>query len=1599
MKHGLKKRILSLVLCISMVLPMIAQPMPVYSVENEESIAPLTNPFTPETIIRLPDGTTTKSQSYRIPSMVTLADGTIVAAADIRWNTTFDGGGLDTLVARSTDGGANWSYTVANYLGDNGNVYNGSHSTAFLDPSLLVAADGKTVYMLVDLYPYGVALNGDKDSNNAYVHTQPSTDVGFNDAGYLKLSNNNHTSYDYYLKDSKIYTSNHEEVSGYTIDPYFNITGEDGTDSNLFFENSPFKVVRTGYLYLTKSTNGGETWSVPQLLNVKTTSERVCLVAPGNSITTSNDTMIFPVYSYHGDNAATGNTQRLSFLYSTDGVDWKRTEELNAATAGKLDKNWASEAAVVELQDGTLRFFIRNGSQRLQYVDYTMGSGWGTIVTMDNVKTNSNTQISAITYSRTVNGKKVILVSCPTGPDRNGSNESGAGKRLNGSIFVFTVDSTGKMELANTIEVTKNNNQFMYSCLTERADGSVAILYEDQEHDWGVSGGEGNTYDPSKVSTYYTITGKSFTADELGVYPDLVEMTKVMLKEGVTQVTLYQNPADSSAGSVSVTADELDGVYLVDGWYIDPTTGEKWYLLKNSASHSWPEEYDAYRYVPTSDLEETDQGLAYPIVDFTNPAPIIGTSTVNPSVTPYVARRSMFASPAQTFAMTRSTDYSTFGGLLLRKEVMPNEETPEEDFLVKLEAFTTGSVSVQRESMAMDIVLVLDQSGSMAYCIGCGKSVGNNSYHEVDPEDVVATGTYYLGKGSSRVYYCAQCQGWHTNQNHNGTKYNPGTSSYGTNRQFYEKCQSRLDALKNAVNKFIEKVHTAAKGTDGSYGTEDDVRHRIAIVGFANYSNYNDYSNTEVFIGANQYKYGTNASGQYANALQFMNTQSGYNNVVASKDALSASGATYVDLGIEMANGIFGANDIPLSDSEERGRVMIVFTDGVPGYSGGFGDGSYESTGWYSDANNATAVANKAIENAYTTKNTYNATVYTVGVFEGANASNPTTLPGTNNITQNSKDDNANRYMHLTSSNYKEAESMTQTGTINDKVSSSQSYYMSAGSTNALDSIFEAMSESIEGKADVELGADTIVKDIVTPQFTLPKNTSDVTVQQFDCLSYNAETDAFEWSNTGVDLETEATVTFDTVKNTVSVTGFDFTHNYVASVGRDEFDSHAQGEFRGRKLVITFTIKPDPDFLGGDNVKTNDEKSGVYAPGEESAAGTFDPGYVNVQLKNIYNAAQDKHIYLGNTTNLIGILNLHVAESQSGKDLQSIANGINNAYVDLVYTVTVNGGTVYTYTIEAGEEWDQGEWKQGDTVVDLSAVSVTEDTDYSVTCVMTSVNNNSNQKSTNAPANIFVYKPTVTFKDSVQNYKKPLNNGAVYENVNAFVDTHKVSIVWKHGETLSTQVAMEGDAPEITFQYAYEDGVFDDFVMNSVNDVPVNVTATIQGTGTAIGNNEGVTYKHQNCGSGVNCKYGMGDEAFIVHVINALTSLTIEKTGAADIDVNQSFLFTVTGKDADGEDISLTVTVHGNGSTIIDGLVIGNEYTITEKTDWSWRYKFSKWEHKVNADDTTTTTGSTNGAAIKLGENGTITFTNTRNKVHWLDGDSWCNNIFKNPNE
>lgn len=1562
MKSKIKRKTLALVLAISMIL--MSLPISGIAVAGENNTAPFTNPFSQEVQFDV-NGKTESSHSYRIPSMVTLADGTIVAAADIRWNTTYDGGGLDTLVARSTDGGANWSYTVANYLGDNGNVYNGGMSTTFIDPNLLVAADGQTVYMLVDLYAYGVALNGDSS------HIQPVADTGFDANGNLKLSNNEHYSYDYYLKDGKIYNSSNQVEEGYTVDSYFNITYiKDGEtkQSNLFFADSPFKVVRTQYLYLTKSTDGGATWSEPNLLDVRAkakvaATENALLASPGNSITTSDGFMVYPTYSF-----IDSDHQALALIYSVDGVHWERSTDYTAL-------NWSSEGSIVELQNGNLRVFVRNRTGYLCYVDFDMNTKSWIGHTQTTVPTNSNTQLSAITYSKTFNGNQVILVSCPTGPNEAGSNNNDGSCRTNGKIFMGVVAADRTMSWPKSIDVgpakatsqlsgfpyTEEQGFFAYSCLTERSDGSIAILYENNQFGWGAGDDK-----------YFTINAKAYSSDNLGLPFDdekVIDRTAT-IRDGVTSVTLYADPSDSSGTAINVTTDVLPEIMAISGMYYDDASGILFYRVRAAVGFSWPEAYDAYAYIPADAVDlRTDYGIAIPIVDFTNAAPLVRSASI-PQPATYKLRSS-----ARTLSLSKAA--SNTSGLVLDKKVTANADGT---YTVNLEAYTTGTVTVQQTTKPMDIVLVLDQSGSMAYCIGCGREITSNNqthntYSYSATYQVKDSGTYYIKNGDSysKVYYCdgstfGGCSGgWYTQSHgfpngHGGTKVEYKTSDNDDGIQFYtrrtsgsEECESRLEALKQAVQSFVDEVYKKAAGADGVNGTTDDIAHRIAIVGFASESGYGDNTELLSISGNNSgtvgIRYDSITTANYTNVLQNLAISGSKTMLDNAINALAASGATEADLGMLMAENIFKNNTVDLA---QRDRVTIMFTDGTPTTGS-----SYESE-----------VADDAINTASKLKNTYGSTVYTVGVFDGADASSPGTLP-----TGSSGSNRENKYMHLVSSNYLSATDTNNTGSLNPKVTGDNGYYLSASDSTALNDIFQAMSSQI-GSTSMDLGTQTVVKDIVTPQFDLPQDVNSVTVKQVDCTSYNEDTSVATWG-TETALSNAGTVQIDPSTNSVSVTGFDFKHNYVAENGRKEDDATTEGDFHGRKLVITFVITPDPDFLGGDNVETNGTESGVYDK-NGTCVGKFVNPKVNVPLKAIDTVAQDKHIYYSNTTDLAGILNLHVKDSTSGKYLQDIANGINNAYVDLVYTVTLNDQTVVTYTIPAGTTWNNGTWKKADgNVIDMSELSLDEDTLYGIVCTMTSSTNTNNFEEAGGEAAVYVYKPVLTFKDAT---KTPMKDSVAYSADNY------VSTVWKNGNTTSTDDLMEGIAPALMLTYTPDANcVNDSGQVVTYDDFYVDVKVAIGSKDIT----EAVAFLHNDCNPA--CSFSAKNGKFMIHVVKVMTSLTIQKAGYSEyenVDPNQTFLFRV-----EGEGVDLIVTVHGKNPTTINGLKVGSQYKVTELTDWSWRYKFSKWA--FDSDAVASEEGNTNNAKVILGsKNNTITFTNTRDEVKWLDGDSWCNNIF-----
>lgn len=397
------------------------------------------------------------SNKFRIPCLVSLDDGTLVAGCDARWTTYADGGGLDTIVSYSKDKGDNWTYTFANYLGDNGNVWNNA-STAFIDPAM--ATDGKTVYMIADLYPAGYALNGakkspvpgkshDENGNILLADAKGWSDVWgterTNASNYTYHLEKNETNDGYVIKDQS-----GKAVDGYTVDAYFNVKGEN-VDANLFEADSPFQVWPTDYLYMTSSEDGGKTWSVPSILNLRRESEQSLLVGPGRGMVTSEGRIVFTAYEF------TSGDKNSTAIYSDDkGKTWKR---------GASVSDWSSEAVVTEA-DGKLYMFTRHGGY---YVSDNWGESWSAKKNMG-ITYNLNCQLTAITYPKKIDGKTAILFAAP----------SNTGSRAAGKIFVGLVKEDGTLDWKYDYSIN-GSAYYAYSCLTVLPDGTVGLLYENAD--------------------------------------------------------------------------------------------------------------------------------------------------------------------------------------------------------------------------------------------------------------------------------------------------------------------------------------------------------------------------------------------------------------------------------------------------------------------------------------------------------------------------------------------------------------------------------------------------------------------------------------------------------------------------------------------------------------------------------------------------------------------------------------------------------------------------------------------------------------------------------------------------------------------------------------------------------------------------------------------------------------------------------------------------------------------------------------------------------------------------------------------------------------
>ena len=355
-----------------------------------------------------------------------------------------------------------------------------------------------------------------------------------------------------------------------------------------------------------------------------------------------------------------------------------------------------------------------------------------------------------------------------------------------------------------------------------------------------------------------------------------------------------------------------------------------------------------------------------------------------------------------------STDAVTLTTYTGEPVTVAPKHTDKDAFLVGLSAMSsaqriTGVVNVTKP---LDIVLVLDTSGSMEKAMDGGTA---NTYTEVYSGDLDKTQTYYIRNGwwsYREVTWDENSKSWGYSGNQGSwNSVTPKTSAndYG-HTQFYEYSYSRMFALQQAVNGFIDQTAKANASV-----SDPNKKNRIGLVTYA------------CKTVDDQCKQGSSVrSGLTDNFTALQTTVNG----------LYGEGATYADEGLSLANNVLN------TARADAKKVVIFFTDGEPGYSG------FDGT-----------VANAAIAQAKLMKKA-DASVYSIGIFAGANPS-----ANMGNVTNSSDStQKANAFMQGVSSNYPKADGFTTTQ-LGQKASGE--YYLAASDANKLNLVFETIWDEV----------------------------------------------------------------------------------------------------------------------------------------------------------------------------------------------------------------------------------------------------------------------------------------------------------------------------------------------------------------------------------------------------------------------------------------------------------------------------------------------------------------------------------------------------------
>lgn len=314
------------------------------------------------------------------------------------------------------------------------------------------------------------------------------------------------------------------------------------------------------------------------------------------------------------------------------------------------------------------------------------------------------------------------------------------------------------------------------------------------------------------------------------------------------------------------------------------------------------------------------------------------------------------------------------GRIWTDKTVEATGENEESDFLTTLSAMSSTSNSTVTVTTPLDIVMVLDASGSMN-----------------DP----------MGGGDKT---------------------------------------ERIEALKNAANSFID---TIAKQNEGIEGV--DRQHKVAIVKFA--------GNETDKVGNDTYRSGGH-SYNYSQTMQGLTacTVGGAKSLKETIDSIRPAGATRADYGMKQAE-----KNIKTSGRADAKKIVVFFTDGTPTS--------------FSDFDSK--VANDAVTAAKNMKDG-KATVYTIGIFSGANPSADIQDLGTDEANK------ANKFMQAVSSNYPNATAWDAHGARAEN----SDFYKSATNAEELKKVFDDISQAITSEApyptEIDKGHDATKSGYIT---------------------------------------------------------------------------------------------------------------------------------------------------------------------------------------------------------------------------------------------------------------------------------------------------------------------------------------------------------------------------------------------------------------------------------------------------------------------------------------------------------------------------------------